>query len=174
MKARSGGRRAFASIAILSFAAVASNAQAGAKGTDRPITGVCETAITLLSTPGVFPVILAIDVSCQLSHLGMTVGGTDREVIVPAGPPDGSVLPIYISIERITYVAANGDELWSMFAGPGAIDFATGIATFDGVETYVGGTGRYANATGQSRTAGQGSLVDNMGRLAISGDISYR
>jgi len=94
-------------------------ASAGSKDTERPFRGSCDTAITPLSGPGEIPIVLAVDVVCRLSHLGLTVGGTDREVVVPAGPPSAAgILPIYITVERITYVAANGDELWSTFAGP--------------------------------------------------------
>jgi hypothetical protein len=153
--------------------ALTPTAQAGPQGTDRPIEGACETTVTLLSAPGTFPVILAVDLGCHLTHLGLTGGGTKREVVIPAGPPNGNLLPVYISIEKIAYIAADGDELWSTYAGPGTIDIYTGNATFSGTETFIGGTGRFLNATGTSHTAGQGSLVDNRGFLTISGTISY-
>jgi hypothetical protein len=158
-------------VALLTTAPLAS---AGPNGTERPFRGSCDTAITPLTAPGVIPIVLAIDVVCRLSHLGLAVGGTDRELVVPVGPPTSEgILPIHISIERITYAAANGDELWSTFAGPGELDLQSGTARFEGVETFVGGTGRFAGASGQARTTGEGSLATNTGSLATSGKIRY-
>lgn len=149
-------------------------AQAAPNGTLRPMAGSCETDVTSLSNPTDIPIVLAVKVRCQLTHLGLTTGGTQRELVIPTGPPTPEgLLPIQIAIERITYVAANGDELWSTFVGPGVIDLATSKATFQGIETFVGGTGRFRGATGSSQTAGQGSLVDSRGFLTISGTVSY-
>jgi len=160
-------------VAVLSLIAFMPDAQAGRKGTERPIEGTCDNDIIPLSLPGPFPVLLAVQVTCHLSHLGLTVGFTDTEVIVPAGPPVGTVLPVLVTVARIVYVAANGDQLWSTFGGGGEIDFATGRATFDGTETFIGGTGRFLGATGQSDTFGEGSLFTNTGTLTIKGRISY-
>ena len=159
--------------AVISLIALAPEAQAGPKGTNRPIKGACDTFITPLTPPGVFPAIIAVDTACHLSHLGLTVGSTDFEIITPSGPPVGTVLPVNISVPLIVYTAANGDQLFSTFVGTGEIDFATGVATFDGTETYHGGTGRFLHATGQSHTEGAGSLVTNLGALTTSGSISY-
>lgn len=159
-------------MAVLSLALVP-GASAGPKGMDRPIKGSCDTFITPLTPPGVFPAIIAVDTACHLSHLGLTAGSTDFEVITPSGPPVGTVLPVSISVPLITYTAANGDQLFSTFVGTGGIDFATGVATFDGTETYLGGTGRFLHATGQSHTVGAGSLFTNLGALTMSGTISY-
>lgn len=166
-------RRLVASSVGIAFIALAPAAQAGPYGTERPMAGACETAVAMLSAPGDVPIVLAVQVDCHLTHLGRTTGGTERELVIPTGPPAGGLLPIQISIERIRYVAANGDELWSTYTGPGTIDLATGKATFHGLETFVGGTGRFTNASGSSQTAGQGSLVDSKGFLTISGTVSY-
>jgi len=160
-------------VAVFSLIAWVPGAHAGPNGTDRPIEGACDNDITPLSPPGVFPVLLAIDNTCHISHLGLTVGFTDSEVIVPAGPPVGTVLPVSITVSKIVYVAANGDQLWSTFGGGGSIDFATGVATFDGTETYIGGTGRFSSAAGQSHTFGEGSLFTNKATLTTAGTISY-
>jgi hypothetical protein len=160
-------------VAVFSLIALVPSAHAGPKGTDRPIEGACDNDITPLSPPGVFPVLLAVETTCHISHLGLTVGFTDSEVIVPAGPPVGTVLPVSITVTKIVYVGANGDQLWSTFGGGGEIDFATGRATFDGTETYIGGTGRFSNATGQSHTFGEGSLFTNKATLTTAGTISY-
>ena len=160
-------------VAVLSTA-LAPTAQAGPNGTQRPMTGSCETDVAQLSNPGDIPIVLAVKVYCHLTHLGLTTGGTQQELVIPPGPPTSEgLLPIQIAIARITYIAANGDQLWSTFTGPGTIELATGKAVFNGTETFVGGTGRFTGATGSSDTAGQGSLVDNRGFLTISGTISY-
>lgn len=164
---------AIASLAALALLASAPDAQAGPKGTDRPIKGTCDTEVTPLSPPGDIPILLAVDVACHLSHLGLTGGGTDEEIVFPTGQPVDGLLPIAIFIRRITYIAANGDELWSTFAGSGAIDLIDYTANFEGVETFIGGTGRFRNAKGTSQTAGQASLLDNRGTLTLLGTISY-
>lgn len=159
--------------AVFSLIALVPSGHAGPKGTDRPIEGACDNDITPLSPPGVFPVLLAVENTCHISHLGLTVGFTDSEVIVPAGPPVGTVLPVSITVTKIVYVAADGDQLWSTFGGVGEIDFTTGRATFDGTETYIGGTGRFSNATGHSHTFGDGSLFTNKATLTTAGTIGY-
>ena len=134
---RAAAIRILASVLLAGFSVIAwvPGAHAGPKGTDRPIEGACDNDITPLSLR-VSSVLLAIDNTCHISHLGLTVGYTDSEVIVPAGPPAGTVLPVSVTVTKIVYVAANGDQLWSTFGGSGAIDFATGQAMFDGTETY--------------------------------------
>jgi hypothetical protein len=174
--ARSAKRRAGMLAAAMAVAVLASAplASADPANTERPFRGSCDTAITPQTAPGQIPIILAVDVVCRLTHLGLAAGGTDREVVVPAGPPSAEgVLPIYITIERITYVAADGDELWSTFAGPGELDLAAGLASFDGIETFVGGTGRFTGASGHARTWGEGSLASGTGRLTTSGTLRY-
>jgi hypothetical protein len=166
-------RLAAAGIAALALITFASGVDAGPKGKDRPFNGSCDTFITPLTAPGVFPAIIAVDTACNLTHLGSTTGSTDLELIIPSGPPVGTVLPISVSVPLIVYNAADGDQLFSTFAGTGAIDFATGVATFDGTETFLGGTGRFLNASGQTHTVGAGSLFTNRGAFTTSGNISY-
>ena len=161
---------AMAAVSLIAFVPVA---DAGPKGTNRPLAYVCDNDVTPLSPPGSFPILLQVDLTCHMSHLGLTVGFTNTEVIVPAGPPVGSALPVFITVARIVYVAANGDQLYSRFEGTGELDFASGRATFDGIETFTGGTGRFSHATGQSHSAGEGSLITNQATLAAAGTISY-
>ena len=165
---------ALAAASALALVAAMPDALAGPKGTNRPLSGTCETEVTPVANPPRDPqplAVLAVDVTCRLSHLGLTVGGTSEEFVYPAGEPTGTVLPIFIVVPQITYVAANGDELWSSFSGPGTLDLATGKAQFSGTETFFGGTGRFRNATGTSLTAGE--AVGGAGFLTISGTISY-
>ena len=95
--------RILASVLVAGFSLIAwvPGAHAGPKGTDRPIEGACDNDITPLSPPGVFPVLLEVENTCHISHLGLTVGFTDSEVIVPAGPPVGTVLPVSITVTKM-------------------------------------------------------------------------
>lgn len=168
------GCLALAGAAALSLAGLPTDSEASATGTLRPLAGSCDTVVTPKSAEGVVPIILGVDVVCRMTHLGLVTGGTEREVVIPIGPPDASGrLPVSITIETITYVAANGDKLRSMFAGNGTVYPATGRAVFFGTETFIGGTGRFATATGTSQTAGEASLATGRGFLTLSGTVSY-
>jgi hypothetical protein len=164
---------AVAVVAVFSLISLVPGAQAGPKGTDRPIKGACEMDIRVLSEPATFPMLLALELRCHLSHLGLTYGGTPTEIIVPVGPPHDGLLPIMLHIERMTYMAANGDELWSRFIGYGEINLATHWGSFEGIETYTGGTGRFDGATGQSSLVGAGSPREGGGYFTTSGALSY-
>ena len=78
---------------------------------------------------------------------------------------DPAVLQVNASA---TYTSANGDELRAVFTGQ--LNGVTGVVT--ATVTYVGGTGRFANAGGTATIAGQllpgGSL-----EVAVKGTIDY-
>jgi hypothetical protein len=66
------------------------------------------------------------------------------------------------------YTAANGDELHAVVSGQ--LDGKTGAIT--ATVTYVGGTGRFADATGSASLAGQlrpGGIVS----VAVAGTVEY-
>ena len=67
-----------------------------------------------------------------------------------------------------TYTAANGDKLYALFTGH--LNGLTGVIT--ATVTYVGGTGRFTNASGTATLSAQllpgGSL-----EVAIKGTIDY-
>lgn len=87
----------------------------------------------------------------------------------------GSVLfsptadPTVLHIDALaTYTAANGDQLSAIITG--TLNGVTGVIT--ATVTYVGGTGRFANATGSSSLAGQ--LLDGGAiSVAVEGTIDY-
>ena len=66
------------------------------------------------------------------------------------------------------YTAANGDELHATFTGQ--LNFATGVIT--ATVTYVGGTGRFAGATGSATLSGQ-LLQDGTLAVSVIGTIDY-
>jgi hypothetical protein len=66
------------------------------------------------------------------------------------------------------YTAANGDQLYAVISG--TVDFGTGAIT--ATATYVGATGRFANATGSSALLGQ-LLAGGALTITAVGSISY-
>ena len=59
------------------------------------------------------------------------------------------------------------------FVGTGQLDPVTGEVTFVGIETYLGGTGRFANATGSATAQGSASIFTNLGTFTVKGRIAY-
>jgi len=96
------------------------------------------------------------------SHLGLY----DEEGHVQFSPTDSGTL---VHLEACSnYTAANGDHLYATFTGE--LDGATGAIT--ATVTYVGGTGRFANATGTATLVGQ-ILPDGSLKVAVQGTIDY-
>lgn len=140
-------------------------------GADRPHLGRCDTVIP--PPPPSFPAVVVISTTCRFRHLGLTTG-TIVQVLDVAGPPSPEgVLPLTITQGAITYVAANGHELHATFEGSASIAFATGDITFEGVETFVGGTGRFADASGTSFLEGDASASTLTGFYVTRGALSY-
>jgi hypothetical protein len=67
-----------------------------------------------------------------------------------------------------TYTAANGDRLHAVFTGQ--LNGVTGVIT--ATVTYVGGTGRFANASGTATLSGQ-LLPGGSIEVAVKGTIDY-
>jgi hypothetical protein len=161
-------RIGIAAFAILTAALMQSAAMAA--DPSRPHKGSCSTIVTPVSAPGVFPQQLRIDSDCRLTHLGRTTGQTIQTVAL-AGPPS-TTIPLNI-VNVTTYQAANGDQLYMLFTGSGQLDPGTGNVTFYGTETYNGGTGRFAGATGSASVDGSASIFTNLGTFTLQGRIAY-
>lgn len=127
-----------------------------------PIGGSCETS--LAGPPIVTPPILTQnDVGvCQLAHLGRVSVYDTQQINLATGTETA----------QVTFTAANGDEL--RLTNVGANE-RTGPATirFTGTITVVGGTGRFANATGQITAEGTADLVSGQGWITLDGSIAY-
>lgn len=128
----------------------------------RPIKGHCELTFNPPPLP-LPPVHRQIDTgTCWFSHLGRTALYGVQDIDFAAGTQSG---------ER-TFTAANGDVLRAVHAGksapsgPGLVGFVTTI-------TFVGGTGRFANATGQMTGAGTANLITRTTTVTNEGWISY-
>jgi hypothetical protein len=69
---------------------------------------------------------------------------------------------------QATYTAANGDQLYAVFAGQ--LNGVTGIIT--ATVTYVGGTGRFTDASGTAALSGQ-LLPGGAIEVTVKGTIDY-
>jgi hypothetical protein len=67
-----------------------------------------------------------------------------------------------------TYTSANGDQIYATFSGE--LNGVTGVIT--ATVTYVGGTGRFTDASGSATFSGQ-LLPDGSIEVAINGTIDY-
>jgi hypothetical protein len=90
----------------------------------------------------------------NLSHFGRATCFSDDQIAELA---TGLVYAVY------TYTAANGDSLIMWMVSSAEIDFVTLTATFSGEFVVIGGTGRFANATGSGITSGWAVFKDPFG-----------
>ena len=127
-----------------------------------PISGACETAFVPPTFPPP-PVIRQVDQGiCHLSHLGRTALYSVQDIDLATGTQT--------SIE-LTYTAANGDILRAVNTGTN-VPNGPGVR-FSATTTFVGGTGRFANATGQARIEGTASFLTNTASYTVDGWIVY-
>ena len=134
-----------------------------AEPVDHPWAGRCETVFTSTG-----PLTLEITGICQLAGLGRVTLLAEQE-LVPG--PSGITIR-----NTATYTAANGDMLRTTNVG-----VATPAGDFPGLlftdtETAVGGTGRFARATGTATIVGSAVLAGpsaNTGEFTVSGTLRY-
>jgi hypothetical protein len=133
----------------------------------RPFRGGCDTRLTVLPPlPGDLPNVLRlhIEYDCQLTHLGKSTAVAEQ-VVTFTGPTTA------IASNTTVYTAANGDQLFATWSGTSTTVGAD--VTFSGPETYTGGTGRFAGASGSSWIAGTASFVTNTGQFTSVGTLAY-
>lgn len=142
-------------------AAIAIPGASGASGA-RPIKGHCELTFNPPPLP-LPPVHRQIDTgTCWFDHLGKTALQGVQDINFAAGTQSGTR----------TFTAANGDVLRATHAGtsapggPGLVNFVTTI-------TFVGGTGRFTNATGQMTGQGTANLITRTTSVTNEGWITY-
>src|SRR5262249_16067768 len=116
----------------------------------RPMGGSCNTvfAFTGVGTS-------EYEGTCHLLHLGLTHVVATRIII----PGSGGTL---ILTDVAVYTAANGDELFANFVGIGTFTAPTSVS-FSGTATYVGGTGRFADASGSATLNGTAQFTSAIG-----------
>ena len=127
-----------------------------------PIKGHCELTFNPPPLP-LPPVHRQIDTgTCWFSHLGRTALYGVQDINFAAGTQSG---------ER-TFTAANGDMLRAVHAGTSAPS-GPGLVSFVTTLTFVGGTGRFANATGQMTGEGTANLITRTTSVTNEGWIAY-
>jgi hypothetical protein len=143
--------------------AIARAAPARATATRRPLSGDCETAFPAPPLP--LPAVLRqVDVgTCHLAHLGRAAFFSVKEINFAAGTQ---------TITESTLTAANGDVLRAVGSGTN-VPSGPGRVRFAATMTFTGGTGRFANATGQARVEGAADLVMRTATLTMDGWIAY-
>jgi len=126
-------RRITFTLAVLAVAATltAGPALASSKGTDRPLRGTSTSATTLDLATGTGSSVG----SGEISHLGRFTFTND----ITSFTLTGNATTISLTG---TIVAANGDEVHTTARGTGTLDEVTLVST------VVGGTGRFADASG--------------------------
>jgi hypothetical protein len=105
--------------------------------------------------------------SGQATHLGPWTNEGDSHIV--GQDADGNLL---VS-GSVTYTAKNGDELWAVFHGTLDPNTGAGVATF----YWVGGTGRFTDASGSAGFVVQNGPTDANGKFAFEfvseGGIDY-
>jgi hypothetical protein len=77
-----------------------------------------------------------------------------------------------VQTSEVTFTAANGDRLHASSVGTGTLTGPTTVS-FTGTATIIGGTGRFANATGEMAVEGTVDNATGDARLSYDGWIVY-
>lgn len=139
-------RRSLVTVMVCALVLLAFSATASAASVSRPFKGALSGEVVFTPDPaspspsGLWTDSTAVG---KVSHLGKTVM-TSRHPT-----PTGEV----ISDGRMKLVAANGDEVWMEYDGsaPFPVIGVPGTIVVDVEFTIVGGTGRFAAASGSGR-----------------------
>lgn len=129
----------------------------------RPIQGHCALAI-LSTTPYPAPPVFrqVSEGTCELAHLGRTRVHFIQAVNFGNGTQRSLAL---------TYTAANGDVLQAASVGT-SVPSPTGV-NFSATITFLGGTGRFTNATGSAYVQGSADLASATSWYSLDGSIAY-
>ena len=138
-----------------------------------PFKASVTTTETLLPNPAVcpaFPFLTGTTTgSGNASHMGaITFVSTDCVMPSPTS--------FSFSDGKLTVTGANGDEVRAVYNGellpvPDAAPFT--LFTVSGSYSIVGGTGRFAGATGSGALQGTTNIVTKQGQIELRGTISY-
>lgn len=128
----------------------------------RPITARCEASFgpAELLAPGV---LRQVDTgTCQMAHLGRVEFHSDKVIRLAAGT----------QTTNATFTAANGDVLRATGTGTNTLA-RPGLVRFTMNMTFVGGTGRFAGATGNALVEGEASLANGTSWLRLAGAVTF-
>jgi hypothetical protein len=116
------------------------SALAAAGGTNRPFMGTATGTAEGSTATGAG----TTEAAGHASLLGAFTASGPFQYVPTGGLP---VIP-YDLTGAVTFVAANGDELFGTVTGTGTIDTNINVSNGTTVVTITGGTGRFADATG--------------------------
>ena len=102
------------------------------------------------------------------SHMGMTRMTVTFASCVTAFQPEGDDLLVFTTIGPVKMVGANGDEIHGTFAMK---QYASGRFAVESA-TISGGTGRFANASGELSAEGWINRETHIGYVTLTGTIS--
>jgi filamentous hemagglutinin family protein len=142
-------------------------AMGAAKGTHRPLTGTTTSTTTVSLITGAGTSVS----SGHISHLGAVTGRGNAQFALVG--PNG-----FSFTGTGTTVAANGDKLFTTTSGMGTLGPPVQNTV---VNTIIGGTGRFADASGTFTTTGVSSSISIVGSIetvtltttTFKGTISY-
>lgn len=100
--------------------------------------------------------------TCHGTHIGRAQITSDKIIDVVNGT----------QTLDITFVAANGDELRGTGAGTNS-PVGPGLVAFTATLTFTGGTGRFADASGQATITGQADLAAGRSHMTTIGAIEF-
>ena len=145
-----------------------SAARGGVSAVTRPLSGRCTTVVTRLAPPPIE--VQRIEYTCRISHLGLTHAVVTQTVDVATGTLSSSGV----------FVAANGDQLTSAFAGHAVLSFVDptdATVTFEGTEEFTPGSGRFADVSGAAALAGSARVNlltgAGVGEFTLEGTLTY-
>jgi hypothetical protein len=127
-------------------------------GTDRPFSA-SGNGTGIIDFPGcIGGLVLECDQTIELdfigTHLGRSTNSSVGKIYIhldqPCPTPAGTTGFLFESFQAVTIVAANGDELTADTTVSGCGDGVT-VAYPSGEYTITGGTGRFADASGEGR-----------------------
>ena len=141
-----------------------SSANAHASVAELKVFGDCETVFAPPPFP-LPPAIRQIDTgTCRIAHLGRSAFYAEEDISFATGSSTSA---------DVRFTAANGDVLRATSVGV-FVPNAPGVR-ISGVLTFAGGTGRFANATGEARIEGQVDFSTNTTRFSfVDGWLTYR
>jgi hypothetical protein len=104
--------------------------------------------------------------TCEMGHLGLTT--LTKSETVTFDQAGG-----HVRGGQATFIAANGDELRGIESADLGAPDANGVFRFTGSWTFVGGTGRFDEASGIVEWSGTGSIPAGTTERSFRGWISY-
>ena len=143
---------------------IVSSAKSRASVAELKVSGACATVFAPPPFP-LPPAIRQIDTgTCRIAHLGRSGFYAEQDISYATGSSASA---------DVRFTAANGDVLRATSVGV-FVPNGPGVR-ISGVLTFAGGTGRFANATGEARIEGQVDFSTNTTRFSfVDGWLTYR